>query len=196
MFDSETEAFCSLPTGLADEDGRRLVTLSAFPARRTGSPDLTADKPRALDQAWTSRPGMLAAAAVPSHRRASRCSRSLVEVEQLHVVEQPILLGGGKRAGSPALGVGPDERDRTRLDLHLAGADVAREELRHRLRLELLAERALEIDVLDHRHRRVRRSEHVAVLRNALEESVASGARNAVGATRAPQSSPTTTSRR
>ena len=54
----------------------------------------------------------------------------------------------------------------------LPGAHVVLDDVGHHLRLELLAERALEVDVLDHRHRRLRRAERHAVLRDALEERV------------------------
>ena len=65
MFDSETEAFFSLPPVFADEHGRRLGHVVRIPfVVELVLLTVTADEPRALDQAWTSRPGMLAAAAL------------------------------------------------------------------------------------------------------------------------------------
>ena len=57
-----------------------------------------------------------------------------------------------------------------RLDLELAGADVLEDQLWHRLRLELLAVRTLEVDPFDHRHGRRRPPENVVVLRDAVEQ--------------------------
>ena len=72
-------------------------------------------------------------------------------------------------AARPRLEVGADEGDQALVDLDLPVADVARDHRRHHARLELLAEGALEVDVLDQRDGRLRGAEHVAVLRDPLE---------------------------
>src|SRR5919201_1007163 len=65
-------------------------------------------------------------------------------------VEQAVLARRRERPAYAALRIWSDHDDRPRLDAHLAGADVARDDARHDLRLERTAGRALEVDVLDH----------------------------------------------
>ena len=98
--------------------------------------------------------------------------RALVVVEELGEVERPVLGSDRDHRVPPPARVGADEVEEARHDLHLLRADVLREDVRKHLGLELLAERALEVDVLDHRHRRARVAERQAGLRDPLEHRV------------------------
>src|SRR3954454_4624641 len=94
---------------------------------------------------------------------------ALVRIENEREVVGLVLLGRGEHRLAPLLGVRTDELQHPRVDTYLARPDVLLDHVRHHDRLELAADRALEVDVLGHRHGRLRRAERHPALRDSLQ---------------------------
>ena len=96
----------------------------------------------------------------------ARVLGALVRIDDLHEIECAVLLCSRDRRLAGGNRVRADEGERSRLDLELPGADELRDDARQDLGLERTAARALQVDVFDHRRRRLRRAENEPVLRD------------------------------
>jgi hypothetical protein len=96
---------------------------------------------------------------------------SLVEVEQVDEVPEPVLF---RRRGGPASGldgVRADERQVLELHLQLALAHVVRNQGWQRVNRILIAIRTLEVRELDQADRRIGAAEHLPTLRNSGKQA-------------------------
>ena len=172
LFRFTTSPFCA---ALADVERRRAGHLVGAPCWSKAAPCFfTADELRAREQRRArSGPGRSRRSARSCRRSASRCSRCPGSRRAPAAKSNALFcLRGGEHRVAAALRVGADELEHARLDLHLPGLHVLRDQVGHDGRLELAADRALEVDVLDERDRRLRRAERHAVLRDALEAAL------------------------
>ena len=85
-------------------------------------------------------------------------------------VPEMIFRSGGDRGAQCFVGVGADEGQAAEDDPQLAGLHVVLDERRHRVPRPLRAVGALQVGVLDERHRRLRRAESRAMLLDPGEE--------------------------
>ena len=145
------------------------LTTSATPAGHAALPVLDRLRVAFRREAGSRRaPGMLAAADVirSSLSQPVFSGPWLSYISCMKLKSLFCMPAARSAARPPSASPWPMKAIRANLHLQLSLAHVVRDDGRHRQGLELLAEGALQVDVLDHGHRSRRVAEHGVVLRN------------------------------